>query len=314
MNHSLEDYMEHRSKLLVDVIFPIGIYVGILVNIVAIFIWVFGPKSRSLCCATYFAANAVADFLTLSITGIWLIICLTHFNANCYYSAATCKIYNYLQIVLFQTTNWISTTITVERALTIMYPLKFRSNDMRRHSKYAIPIMVILLLLVNIPAFYKWKKLEGTVYCEFNIDFLVYDISAVLFRSLLPFIAIVTFNCCTIATLCKQRRNQVLANQERYVNVFTRLTLLTGLSFVISNTTEVAFSTMHILGLEQSLGAPKWNHYWLVTDLSLGMCYFNCLMNPIICVVVCKSMQEDIKTFIQRLLRVFRHEQNNITP
>jgi len=308
MNHSLEDYMEHRSKLLVDVIFPIGIYVGILVNIVAIFIWVFGPKSRSLCCATYFAANAVADFLTLSITGIWLIICLTHFNANCYYSAATCKIYNYLQIVLFQTTNWISTTITVERALTIMYPLKFRSNDMRRHSKYAIPIMVILLLLVNIPAFYKWKKLEGTVYCEFNIDVLVYDISAVLFRSLLPFIAIVTFNCCTIATLCKQRRNPVSTNQERYLNVFTKITLLTGLLFVISNTVEVTYSTMHIFGLAHFFAALGWTDFILVVDLSLMMCYLNCLMNPIISVLVCKSMQEDIKTFLQRLLRVCRRQ------
>ena len=161
--------MEFRSKLLVDVIFPIGIYVGILVNIAAIIIWVFGPKSRSLCCATYFAANAVADFLTLSITGLWFTICFSHFNANCNYSATTCKISNYLRFVLFQTTNWISTTITVERALTIMFPLKFRSYDMRRHSKYAIPIIVILLVLGNIPLFYASEQIEGTVYCTYIV-------------------------------------------------------------------------------------------------------------------------------------------------
>jgi len=300
MNHSLEDFMEHRSKPLVNVVFPIGICVGILVNSVAIFIWVFGPKSRSLCCATYFAANAVADFLTLSIAGLWIIICFTNFNANCYYSAATCKIYNYLQIVLFQSTNWISTTITVERALTIMFPLTFRSTDMRRHSKYALPSIVILVLLGNIPAFYVFEQLKGTVYCQYNIHLLVYDISAVLFRILLPFIAIVTFNGCTIATLCKQRRNPVSTNQERYVNVFTKITLLSGLSFVISNTMNVTYSTMHIVGLTHVFDALQRNDYWLAVDMSFYMCYFNCLMNPIISVVVCKNMQEDLNAFLQR--------------
>jgi len=313
MNLSLEDFIEHRSTLLVDIIFPIGIYVGILVNIVAIFIWTFGPKSRSICCATYFAANAVADFLTLSFSGLWIIICFIHFNTTCYYSARTCKIFSYLQIVLFQASNWISTTITVERALTIMFPLKFRSNDMRRHSKYAIPIIVILVLLGNIPSLYAIKLIKGTIYCQYSYDFntYIYILIEISVRSLLPFITIVTFNCCTIATLCKQRRNPVSTNQERYVNVFTRLTLLTGLSFVISNTIGVAQSIIDIFGFEHIL--VQWNDYMLFLDLSIMMCYFNCLMNPIISVVICKSMQEDMKSFLQRLLRACRREQHDIT-
>jgi len=312
MNHSLEDFREDRSTLLLDVIFPIGIYVGILVNSVAIFVWVFGPTSRSLCCATYFAANAVADFLTLSIPGIWIINCLTLFNANCYYSGANCKIYFYLKHVLFQSTNWISTTITVERALTILFPLKFRSNDMRKHSKYAIPIIVILLLLGNIPTFYTFKQIKGSVYCIYSADINLYNLIEISVRSLLPCIAIVTFNCCTIATLCKQRRNSVSTNQERYLNVFTKLTLLTGLSFVISNSVDVTY--LHIFGLTHLLDAFHWTDAMLVLDLSFMMCYFNCLMNPIISVVVCKSMLEDIKTFLQRLLRACRREQRDTTP
>ena len=117
-----------------------------------------------------------------------------------------------------------------------------------------------------------------------------------------------------LATLCKQRRNLVSTNQERYVNVFTKLTLLTGLSFVVSNTTDFAYSTLHIFGLEHSLDALHVNDLMLLVDLSLMMCYFNCLLNPIISVVVCKSMPEDIKTFLQRLLRVCRREQHDITP
>ena len=55
-----------------DVLEPTFTYVGAVLNVLAFFIWMFGPKSKSLCCATYFAANAVADFLLLTMQPIFL--------------------------------------------------------------------------------------------------------------------------------------------------------------------------------------------------------------------------------------------------
>jgi len=48
------------------------IILGIAINLIAFCIWMFGPKSKTLCCATYFALNAVADFLCCTIPGISL--------------------------------------------------------------------------------------------------------------------------------------------------------------------------------------------------------------------------------------------------
>jgi len=305
MNNSLKDFTEYRSRLLNDLILPIGISVGILVNILVIFIWVFGPKSRSLSCATYFAANAVADFLTLSIVGLCYIICFIHFNKNCYYSDMICKIDNYIQGVLFMITNWISTAITVERALTILFPLKFRSQDMSRNSKYAIPIIIVLALLGNIPELFILEHMGGTIFCSMLKNYAIYNIIKLIVRIFIPFIVIVIFNSCTIATLCKQRRNSASANQGNYVHVFTKLTIVTGLSFVVSNTTGVVFAIWHLFG-KYFLAEIDLNEYLLMFDLGQTMFYLNSLMNPIICVLICKSMIGDIRTFGQRLLLVFR--------
>ena len=63
---SIENYIEDISYWTL-----LGFLVlGIPLNVVAFFIWLIGPKSKTLCCATYFASNAVADFLCLAIPGI----------------------------------------------------------------------------------------------------------------------------------------------------------------------------------------------------------------------------------------------------
>ena len=56
----------------VYVLEPTFMYAGIVLNVLAFCIWMFGSKSKSLCCATYFTANAAADFLLVTILPISL--------------------------------------------------------------------------------------------------------------------------------------------------------------------------------------------------------------------------------------------------
>jgi len=190
--------------------------------------------------------------------------------------------------------------------MTIMFSLKFRSQDMRKHSKYAIAIIVVLVLSGNIPAFYAVVQLRNTTFCRFNtrFDILVYGIIEQSVRSLIPFIVIIICNCCTIASLCKQRRNVVSVNQERFINVFTKLTILTGLSFIVSNSVELFCLVWEMFGLQHYFRELSPNELFLSIDLKAILAYCNCFMNPIICFMVCKSMSDDIKAFSQRVLRV----------
>ena len=102
------------------------IILGIPINLVAFCIWMFGPKSKTLCCATYFALNAVADFLCCTIPGInlytyWL--CFTNYlNIPQCDSDINSDIYQYTHPILLALSNWISASITIERAFTILWP------------------------------------------------------------------------------------------------------------------------------------------------------------------------------------------------
>ena len=121
---------------------------GVVLNILVFCIWMFGPKSRSLCCATYLTANAFADFLLLLLLPIIVErgIIRIHWRKTDF----TCKLFWSLYYSSIQVSTWLSTTITVERALTIVLPFVFRSQDMSRRSKYIIAMIVILQPLTQI--------------------------------------------------------------------------------------------------------------------------------------------------------------------
>jgi len=136
---------------------PTFIYAGTVLNIMVFCIWMFGPKSKSLCCATYFSANAVADFLLLTIRpiirGTW-IIRIPYRKTD-----IVCKLEGSLLNSTLQVSTWISATITVERALTIILPYVFKSQDMSRRSKYIIAMIIVMqpftqiFVLLNMTTF-----------------------------------------------------------------------------------------------------------------------------------------------------------------
>jgi len=72
--------------------------------------------------------------------------------------------------------NWISAALTVERALTIMFPLKFRSQDMPRNSKYVIPIIVVLVILGNIPTHLFFIERKKGLYFATVAEIILYII------------------------------------------------------------------------------------------------------------------------------------------
>jgi len=54
-----------------QVILPIFVSVGLVVNVVAFCVWVFGQRSKSMCCAIYIAPNSAVDFLFLTQPLLW---------------------------------------------------------------------------------------------------------------------------------------------------------------------------------------------------------------------------------------------------
>ena len=293
-----------------DVLEPTFSYAGVVLNALVFCIWMFGPKSRSLCCATYFTANAVADFLLLVIQPIiletWII------RTPWRKTEFTCKLFWSLFNTSLQVSTWISATITVERALTIILPFVFKSQDMSRRSKYIIAIIVIVQPLTQIITLYDltihthiryWDTNKTETDCMFTSEdsWLILSILHMCLTIVIPFLVIVTFNLATITALCRNRfRQHTVSGNRDHVLVFTKITIMTGVSFVLSYSMDLCTSIYYLFDL-------GWGKIFLITYyLSYAMIYFNSFMNPIICMVVCRSMHDDIKSFLMAVIRRVR--------
>jgi len=294
-------YTEHYF-ITHKVVLPIELVVGILLNIIAIFVWMFGPKSKELCSATYFAANAVTDLLSFTISGLWMYI--NTFNVNTFDSDVKCKLYGFLRATCLQVSNWISAVITVERALTIMLPFIFRPQGMRKRSKYVLIVITVFFLIINIKPLIILEKCANKSACcsipNVNTDILATIESSI--RILVPLFMIVIFNCATVVTLCKNQfhNSSATSNRQNYVNVFTQLAILTGVSFIVSNTLDIIRTMVTVFKLDLSESFER--AFYILIDWSNVLYYLNGVMNPIICFAVCKCMREDLQAAVKHLV------------
>jgi len=304
MNSSVEKifFLNEVRFISEKIITNIFVITGIVLNIVTFCIWVFGPKSKIVCCAVYFAANAFADVLLLTVRDeeFWL----DYIEKT----DVTCILIPFLNRASFQLSTWISAIITVERSLTIMCPFVFKSHTMRRRSKYVILVIVLLQPLSQYASLYFMKKgigNEGDLnnpYCyPYNEELYEFDkfLGETCLTYLLPFIVVVVFNAATVFTLCRSRMRRITVSGSRdYVNVFTKLTLMTGVSFIIAFALTVFFT------IDMRTRVDLIDMYLMVIYfVGRSMRYFNSCMNPIICFSVCKSLREDIKHFLSLVAR-----------
>ena len=284
------------------VILPIFVIVGLAVNAVAFCIWVFGSKSKSMCCAVYFAANSTVDFILLIAPLVWIdqwgyiVIQKTDF---------TCKLVLSLNNSCLNLSTWISAIITVERSLTILFPFVFKLQSMRERSKVVVIVLIVLQPFVQFVPLLEIEMAKNT--CIFTKYSLEYNFVFFIVCILIPFVVILTFNVATVATLIRQRfRRQPVAGRQDHVHAFTKLTLFTGVSFVLSYTLA-ALQIIYII----TFGADKKAHFYVLSfyvldRLSKTMVYLNNIMNPIFCFIVWKSVRDDIKQFLSSAAQLIR--------
>jgi len=137
-------------------------------------------------------------------------------------------------------------------------------------------------------------------YCFFLkfSDIRTVDSLRVWLEMVIPFAVIIALNLATISVLCRRRFEQHTVSGSRdYVHVFTKITIMTGLSFVISNSLELGMCLYVIFNLD-------WDNLFTIhNNIGEGMMYFNSCMNPIICLVVCRSMHVDLRSFLVAIIR-----------
>ena len=305
---SQDDFGYFDTKFAVisyEVFLPIIVSVGLVANVFAFCVWVFGPKSTSMCCAIYFAANSAVDFLLLTEPPLWndgfresswlLDIPRTDFTCKLFYSM-------YLSCGLLSTN--ISAIITVERSLTVLFPLQFKCQGMKKRSKRVVTVIVVLQPFLQFVQLYYMKNEEGTR-CTFTESWqyiLYYNILLVFVMMVIPLIVIVVSNVATVATLSRERtRRHVVSGCRGHVSGFIKLTIMSGVSLVFS------YTPICVVKVYELFGGIDSDFVFQILPLSHVLLYFNSLMNPVICFIVCKSIRDDIKHYLGVLTRMIRH-------
>jgi len=238
-------------------------------------------------------ANAAADFLLLTVSGLWMYLWQYDDQSvkQMHVTDVFCKISTLSSFTFLATSNWISAVITVERALTIAFPIVFKSQTMRGRSKYVICILFILLLLASSPSLYLIEHARG--YCIIKYGETYYAVQLFV-EIIVPFLLIVMFNVVTVVTLLKHkvRDNLMAFNRPSFVTVFTKIAIVTGASFALTNALIIIVFVSFLSGYD--LGA----FLNTLTSNNGVMIYLNSLVNPISCMLFCKSAREDVKHFV----------------
>jgi len=234
--YTFDDLLNAMHIAFHQVLFPMVIFGGAPANVIAFCVWTFGPKSKQVCCAIYFMANAVADFLLLAVPGLWMYLWDYDEQSmmQMHVTDVFCKIFGLPFFTFLVTSNWISAVITIERALTIVFPIVFKAQTMLRKSKYVICVILILLLLASSPFLYLYGYDEGS--CNIKYDETYYDVQMFV-QIIVPFLLIVIFNVVTVVTLLRHkfRGNHMSSNRPSFVTVFTKIAIVTGSSFALTN-------------------------------------------------------------------------------
>jgi len=295
-NEDLLKMMDKSRYISVHVILPIVVSVGLVVNIVTFCVWVFGSKTKSMCCSIYFAANSVVDFLVftepMAQKDLW--------HIGIPETVFTCKLLLSVYDSCMHLTTCISAIITVERSLTILFPFVFKPQDMRKRSKIVLSVLVILQPFMQFIPLYYTEMDENCLFKEgFGADYTHAFTAFVIV--LVPFAVIITFNVATVATLIRQRfRRHTRSGHRDHVAVFTKLTLLTGATFVLCFTPMVVLTIHELFDLQ----FPR-SLYIMIPPIYI-MWLLNSVMNPIIGIIVCKSIREDIALFMRAVGRTVR--------
>jgi len=276
-----------------QVLFPVLIFVGAPANVITFCVWTFGPKFKQVCCVIYFMANAAADFLVLTVSG--LCVYLWQYNdqsaKQIHATDLFCNIILLTTFTFLATSNWISAVITVERALTIVFPFVFKSKTMRGRSKYVICVFFILLLLASTPSLFLTEHDSGNCIIKYGETYLAVQLFVEI---IVPFLLVVIFNVVTVVTLLRHkfRGNLMSSNRPSFVTVFTKIAIVTGTSFALRNTLILISLVSNLIGYDLGTILDT------LTSQHGVMIYLNSLVNPIACMVFCKSVREDMKYFV----------------
>jgi len=287
-------------------VLPCEVVLGTVANLTAVGIWKFGRRSSALPYSTYFFVMALVDCFILAFPGT-LQMKFIFTPSVLSMVPELCRFHSYFMYASLQCSNVFLTILTIERTLTILFPIKFQSKGIKRRSSYVLIITSAIILLVNIP-FLIFTKYDDNFVCHwgdrFREELLMFEfIVDVVINTFSTFIITLTCNIICFIHLCKFRGQATNDNRSHVLKTFRHLTFATSFTFLVSNFLWI-FTIMLILGW-LTMAEDDFLSFIKIADVML---YLNSACNPLIYYIVCIPAREDFKDGFRRVLTAVGRE------
>jgi len=289
-------------------VLPCEVVLGTIANLTAVVIWKYGRRSSALPYSTYFFAMALVDCVILAFAGTLQMKFI--FTASVLSKVPElCRFHTYFMYTSIQCSNVFLTIVTIERTLTILFPIKFQTNGIKRRSKYVLITVTSIMLLVNIP-YLIFSKYDDEFVCHwgdmFKKELLMFEfVWDVVLNTFGTFIITLTCNVICFIHMCKFKGQTSNDHRSNVLKTFRHLTFATSFTFLLANLLWI-FAIMLILGW---LVMPEddFSSFLRIADV---MIYLNSACNPLTYYIVCITAREDFKEGFRRFLAAFGRERS----
>jgi hypothetical protein len=134
------------------------IVLGVVGNILSFIIWSTGSRCSGMSCAHYFRLLALADLYCLVICGIVVMLEISPADIALYnLSNFLCKFYPFSAHFGVQMSSWMVVGVTVERTLSIRYPMKFIHSRSKHRAVSVFIVIIIVAFLLDFMPFWLYE-------------------------------------------------------------------------------------------------------------------------------------------------------------
>jgi len=282
-----------------SIVLPVEIIIGIIANALVMIVWQFGAKSKGMPFSRYCSTLALVDLIVLAFPATLRVKFI--FTDDVLSGVPNlCRFQNFVVYAMIQNSNWISAILTLERTLTILFPVMFQTQGIKKRSKVVLILLIIYTSLNNIPHLI-YAKYNDKMICHWDELYyeklFTYELVMDTFLGVtLPIVLIITCNVVTLVVLCTCRNQTRNDSRTHVVKTFKQLTLWTGMTLFIANVMWL-FCVLIIIGVV----SVQEGDYANLVQIANVMLYLNSSVNPLIYFLVCKPVREDFTSGFRRV-------------
>lgn len=249
------------------------ICIGVPANIISYIIWSRGTKCRSTACSVYFKLLAISDLLVLLIPAPIDVINKANVGAHFlpnnvlrleYLYDFVCKCYNFSFNFFPQVSAWITTSLTIERTISICFPLKLYRTNASKRAYIVMSVIVLAGTALNVPELiyrsiavydipYQYQGINGTFtyqVCKITSTLTITTyISFIIFTSSLPFITLTVCNIIILVKLCTSLSARS-ETRQRSIRNMTKITVCVSIVQCVSNIPRAIYEHFNMINVD----------------------------------------------------------------